>query len=436
VSAHKETGAYSIHFYADLSNGSAVYLGAKSVTVSAPTATVQMGAAGADGSFTVTVSGIQSASGVSQVQVPTWTVAGGQDDIKWYTASKVNETTYAVKISALNHNSEFGAYTSHVYLTAGNGVTAYVGGDTKTLAQPAAQIAATCTNGQNISLSASGVIRAPGVTQVRFAVWGPAAVNGNTQNDLIWYNGTNQGGGRWTASALVSSHKETGTYAVHVYATLANGSSVYLGAGSFTVTPATATVTAANVSAQTGTFTIRLTNLSSQTTLATPRVAVWSANGGQDDLIWYTAVSKGSGVYEVAVDVTRHKSDFGTYYAHAYALGANGIDFFLGSASPALAAPTASVTGSYSSASKLITVNVSQAFRSPGISKMQVAVWGATGGQNDLIWYTMTAQGGGRYTYTVPYANHRETGTYYLHAYATLTDGSTVFIGATSVTVS
>ncbi|MDR1778491.1 MAG: GBS Bsp-like repeat-containing protein, partial [Clostridiales Family XIII bacterium] len=435
VSAHKETGAYSIHFYADLSNGSAVYLGAKSVTVSAPTAAVQMGSVYADGSFYVTVSGIQSASGVSQVQIPTWTVAGGQDDIRWYTATKVDNATYVAKVSALNHNSEFGAYTAHVYLTAGNGVLAYVGGAAATQTAPAAVIASTCTNGQNVNLSAAGVIRTPGVTAVRFAVWGPAAVSGNVQNDLIWYDGVNQGGGRWVSTALVSNHKETGAYSVHAYATLANGSSVYLGASSFTVRAATADVSAVNVNAATGTFTIRLESIETQVVLATPRVAVWSANGGQDDLIWYMAVNKGSGVYEVAVDVTKHKSDFGVYYAHAYGLGANGIDFYLGGTAPTLAAPTVTVSGSVSTLGRNITVNVAQAFRTPGISKLQVAVWGEVGGQNDLVWYTMTSQGNGKYTYTVPYTNHKELGTYYLHVYATLTNGTSVFLGANSVTV-
>ncbi|MDR3072668.1 MAG: hypothetical protein LBU41_04170 [Clostridiales Family XIII bacterium] len=35
----------------------------------------------------------------------------------------------------------------------------------------------------------------------------------------------------------------------------------------------------------------------------------------------------------------------------------------------------------------------------------------------------------------MPISNHRETGIYNIHAYATLTNGAMVFIGGTSATV-
>jgi uncharacterized repeat protein (TIGR02543 family) len=336
VSNHKEVGVYAIHAYAWLTDGQAMFLNGTSATVDAPSATVEVGDVNEDGSFFVTVSGIQSASGVSKVQVPTWTVAGGQDDLVWHDAAKVDDETYVAKISALSHKSEFGAYTSHVYVTDGNGTVSFVGGDTVTQEAPAVQVTSTCTSGKRIDMSATGVVLTPGVTAVKFAVWGQKAVNGNTQNDLIWYDGVYQGDGRWICTAQVSNHKEVGAYYVHAYATLANGKTVFLNGSSFTVKPASAEVTAVDLDDENGTFTIRVAKIQSQSGVFNPRVAVWSVNGGQDDLVWYPAVSMGDGVYEVAVDTADHKGDTGLYYAHAYITGGNGIDFFVGGASPTI----------------------------------------------------------------------------------------------------
>ncbi|MBM6811353.1 GBS Bsp-like repeat-containing protein, partial [Faecalitalea cylindroides] len=75
------------------------------------------------GTFDVVISNIDSASGVSQVQVPVWCEAD-QNDIYWYTAQKQSDGTYRTTVSIANHKYHSGGYTVHTYLTGNNGLRA------------------------------------------------------------------------------------------------------------------------------------------------------------------------------------------------------------------------------------------------------------------------------------------------------------------------
>ena len=58
------------------------------------------------------------------------------------------------------------------------------------------------------------------IRQVQFAVW---SVQGG-QDDLIWYGAEKKNAGTWTKTVKIKDHKTLGTYNVHAYITLANGS--------------------------------------------------------------------------------------------------------------------------------------------------------------------------------------------------------------------
>ncbi|MFD3107175.1 GBS Bsp-like repeat-containing protein, partial [Streptococcus agalactiae] len=45
---------------------------------------------------------------------------------------------------------------------------------------------------------------------------------------------------------------------------------------------------------------------------------VWTEQGGQDDIKWYTAVTTGDGNYKVAVSFADHKNEKGLYNIHLY----------------------------------------------------------------------------------------------------------------------
>ena len=73
-------------------------------------------------SYDVIVYNIKCTYGLKNVQVPTWSEANGQDDIKWLEATKQSDGTYKAHIDRSEY-TDSGTFKSHVYVydTAGNG---------------------------------------------------------------------------------------------------------------------------------------------------------------------------------------------------------------------------------------------------------------------------------------------------------------------------
>ncbi|OGE87987.1 MAG: hypothetical protein A3J07_02130 [Candidatus Doudnabacteria bacterium RIFCSPLOWO2_02_FULL_49_13] len=85
------------------------------------------------------------------------------------------------------------------------------------------------TSASTMVVSATGVANA---TAVQFPIWSDQ----DGQDDIIWYQGANAGGGTWTATVILNNHSGLGVMNVHVYATNENyGTSLgACGSASFT----------------------------------------------------------------------------------------------------------------------------------------------------------------------------------------------------------
>ncbi|HFL1861541.1 TPA: SH3 domain-containing protein [Streptococcus agalactiae] len=71
-------------------------------------------------------------------------------------------------------------------------------------------------------------------------------------------------------------------------------------------------------------FDILITNIKDDNGIAAVKVPVWTEQGGQDDIKWYTAVTTGDGNYKVAVSFADHKNENGLYNIHLYYQEASG----------------------------------------------------------------------------------------------------------------
>ncbi|HHY6843029.1 TPA: SH3 domain-containing protein [Streptococcus agalactiae] len=71
-------------------------------------------------------------------------------------------------------------------------------------------------------------------------------------------------------------------------------------------------------------FDILITNIKDDNCIAAVKVPVWTEQGGQDDIKWYTAVTTGDGNYKVAVSFADHKNEKGLYNIHLYYQEASG----------------------------------------------------------------------------------------------------------------
>ena len=85
------------------------------------------------GTFDVIISDVYSPKGVRTVQVPIWSEKDGQDDIRWYEATRQANGTYTVNVQATSHKNSIGLYNIHLYYILNDGSRVGVGGTTTTV---------------------------------------------------------------------------------------------------------------------------------------------------------------------------------------------------------------------------------------------------------------------------------------------------------------
>ena len=81
------------------------------------------------GTFDVVIKDVYSPKGVRTVQVPTWSDKDGQDDIRWYEATRQANGDYKISVKASDHKNSTGKYFVHLYYIQNDGTRVGVGGD-------------------------------------------------------------------------------------------------------------------------------------------------------------------------------------------------------------------------------------------------------------------------------------------------------------------
>ena len=213
---HRDYGKYNIHTYVNR-NGKMVYLNEIVIDVKASGTVTISNVDSQTGSFDVTISNITAPRGLTKVYVPTWTEAGGQDDIKWYEANRQSDGSYKVSVDIKNHNYETGLYLVHSYGVLPNKQLVALAQTTHTVPKP--QIKQTITQ---TSLASFDVV-ITGVPNYYTRVLIPTWTNYKDQDDIKWYEGVRQSDGSYKVSVDINNHNyETGLYHVHAYGVLPN----------------------------------------------------------------------------------------------------------------------------------------------------------------------------------------------------------------------
>lgn len=221
ISDHCEFGVYEVHAYCKTRKGLLQFIGKTGFElINKPTITgIDISDInGTAGTFRVTIKGVLSSSGVTEVEVPVW-CEDNQNDITWYTASKIDEFTYQVNVKVSNHKHHFGNYNAHAYVTMGNGVRLFVGEKTASI-EPVNYI----YNAYISPTQREIVILGASADSVKFPTWSEAG----GQDDIVWYNGNNCGNGNWNVVVDSKNHSAGGNYLTHVY-TVLNGQQNYAG---------------------------------------------------------------------------------------------------------------------------------------------------------------------------------------------------------------
>lgn len=403
VKKHKDLGEYNIHCYQTV-DGKQTFVGKTTVTVSVPTATVEIEDLNAEnGTFTVRIKDFVVPSGVTKVEVPVWGEISDQNDLVWYQAVKDGDD-YIVKVDAAQHAYENGLYHVHVYITDGNGIRTCVKEETTELKMENGVKAVLSDDETSITVTARGINSS--ATAVRFPVWS----ENNNQDDLKWVSATKVASGIWTATILVKDHKDYGKYLIHCYQTV-KGSQKFFGESSVTITKPSGTISTTTPDESSGAFQASISDLVIPAGVKQIQFAVWGSDGDQNDLVWHTASKQGD-KYVANISPSEHKFETGTYNVHCYVTDMNGI-FVCAGTTEVTVNLKEGVSAVVAADQKTVKI---QYIGSKASQSLKVAVWSAKGDQDDLIWYSMKQNGNGAAA-TVTVSKHKTAGTYYAHVY-------------------
>ena len=326
------------------------------------------------GTFDVIISDVYSPKGVRTVQVPIWSEKDGQDDIRWYEATRQTDGNYKVTVQVADHKYSTGIYNVHLYYIQNDGSQIGVGGTQTnvTLSEPKADLAITGLNNATGSYDVviSNLVAPRGFKEVLVPTWSEK----NGQDDIIWYKAAKQANGDYKVTVRSSNHKgDSGLYHSHVY--LVDNDGKYIGLGgkqaTLDITKTQGTLTIANNDKNRGTFDVLITNLTNPSGISGVVIPVWSEQNGQDDLVWHNATKQDDGSYKVTISASQHKWNSGKYIVHGYIVDASGKNIGFGATSADVVAPKkigSASRGNYDVLNKVVYLDAGHGGYDPGAS--------------------------------------------------------------------
>ena len=287
-------------------------------------------------------------------------------------------------------------------------------------------------------------VKAPnGVASVSVPIW--SDVNG--QDDLVWYVAAKQNDGTYKVSVKASDHKNsTGKYNIHLYYNQLNGKQIGVTTSSTEVSigkrpnvPVSADLSI-DVDKSAGTFTITAKNLKGFENYKEIKIPFWSHAKGMDDIKWYTPVRQSDGSYKVVAKASDHENVDGRYEAQIFYYDAQGQRQFVQKAfAEYKKEQPLSGTLSIENNNKdtgTFDVIIKDVYSPKGVRIVQVPIWSAKDGQDDIRWYEAARQANGDYKVSIKASDHKNsTGLYYVHLYYIQNDGSRVGVLASSTEV-
>lgn len=108
---HSGYGKYNIHTYVS-QDGKMSGISCQDITINKQDVSYQINKIN-DTTYDVLVTNVPEY--ITSITVPVWSNANGQDDIKWYTTTKIGEGTYKAQVNLANHGYASGDYSVHIY---------------------------------------------------------------------------------------------------------------------------------------------------------------------------------------------------------------------------------------------------------------------------------------------------------------------------------
>ena len=385
----------------------------------------------AAGTFDAVVRNIVAPTGLKEVLVPSWSLAGGQDDLIWHKASRQADGSYRVTIKATDHKNSTGKYRADAYIVDDSNKRFYLTEKVVEVTQtrPSASLFIENNNADLGTFDAviRNIVAPNGIKEVLVPSW--SLVNG--QDDLVWHKASRQSDGSYRVTIKASDHKNSlGNYRADVYIVDNANQRHYVTETIVDVkhNKPVGTISVVNNNKDTGTFDVIISDVYSPKGVRTVQVPIWSEKDGQDDIRWYEATRQANGTYTVNVQATNHKNSTGLYNIHLYYILNDGSQVGVGGTTTTLEFRNAKTkTQTYitnvNSEAGSFTVVVDQAPQGRQIKNIRVAVWSESN-QGNLSWYN-TAPTGTHTEINVSTVNHKNLiGNYTTHVYVDYVDNT------------
>ena len=385
----------------------------------------------AAGTFDAVVRNIVAPTGLKEVLVPSWSLAGGQDDLIWHKATRQADGSYRVTIKATDHKNSTGKYRADAYIVDDSNKRFYLTEKVVEVTQtrPSASLFIENNNADLGTFDAviRNIVAPNGVKEVLVPSW--SLVNG--QDDLVWHKASRQSDGSYRVTIKASEHKNSlGNYRADLYIVDNANQRHYVTETIVDVkhNKPVGTISVVNNNKDTGTFDVIISDVYSPKGVRTVQVPIWSEKDGQDDIRWYEATRQANGTYTVNVQATNHKNSTGLYNIHLYYILNDGSQVGVGGTTTTLEFRNAKTkTQTYitnvNSEAGSYTVVVDQAPQGRQIKNIRVAVWSESN-QGNLSWYN-TAPTGTHTEINVSTVNHKNLiGNYTTHVYVDYVDNT------------
>ena len=402
------------------------------------------------GRFDVLISDVKAPNGVASVSVPIWSDVNGQDDLLWYVAAKQNDGTYKVSVKASDHKNSTGKYNIHLYYNQLNGKQIGVTTSSTEVSigkRPNVPVSADLSidvdkSAGTFTITAKNLKGFENYKEIKIPFWSHA----KGMDDIKWYTPVRQSDGSYKVVAKAIDHENVdGRYEAQIFYYDAQGQRQFVqkafaeySTGKPNV-PVSADLSI-DVDKSAGTFTITAKNLKGFENYKEIKIPFWSHAKGMDDIKWYTPVRQLDGSYKVVAKASDHENVDGRYEAQIFYYDAQGQRQFVQKAFAEYKkeqplSGTLSIennnkdTGSFD-------VIIKDVYSPKGVRTVQVPIWSAKDGQDDIRWYEAARQANGDYKVSVKASDHKNsTGLYYVHLYYIQNDGSRVGVLASSTEV-
>lgn len=217
LTKHHSTGNYQVHAYASTGDSDTMRMAGHVVAQIAAFDDVKPPkvVATVTADYSMIKITVRNAEEYEKISVPVWSEVNGQDDIKWYKATKQAGGSWTCDVDLAAHNS-MGRYLIHVYGTKA--------GKTELIANTTASVAKLPTTknptveavvSEKLGTMQITVKNAGAYEKVMIPVWSEA----NGQDDIVWYAAKKGSDGNWTYTVNLKQHNSVGAYQIHVYGT-------------------------------------------------------------------------------------------------------------------------------------------------------------------------------------------------------------------------